>query len=115
MPQLHRLRRAGFAVWPFDAPALPLALEIYPRALYKRPLVKSDRRQREAYVACEDGIPHEWKRAAAETDDAFDAAVAAVGMSEHADDLRALPPIYDETLRIEGIIWRPGWRAAHGR
>jgi hypothetical protein len=30
MQALHRLTGAGFRIWPFDPPALPLAVEIYP-------------------------------------------------------------------------------------
>lgn len=33
MPILKRLRDAGFAVWPFDAPRWPCVVEIYPRLL----------------------------------------------------------------------------------
>src|SRR5262249_30141389 len=41
MPLLARLRKAGFAIWPFNPSSLPLVLEIYPRALTGR-VVKGD-------------------------------------------------------------------------
>ena len=41
MPLLSRLRAAGFAVWPFDDPAWPMVLEVWPR-LFTGPVVKSN-------------------------------------------------------------------------
>ena len=49
-PALARLQDAGFAIWPFDAPARPpVAVEIWPRAL-TGPVVKSDATARAAYL-----------------------------------------------------------------
>ncbi|HEY4025807.1 MAG TPA: hypothetical protein VGO86_05190, partial [Candidatus Dormibacteraeota bacterium] len=39
-PLLRRLRAEGFAVWPFDPPRLPMAMEIFPRLL-TGPVIKS--------------------------------------------------------------------------
>src|SRR5688572_17311154 len=33
MRTLHRLRAAGFSIWPFDPPGWPRVVEIYPRLL----------------------------------------------------------------------------------
>jgi hypothetical protein len=49
-PVLAQLQRAGFAIWPMDAPARPpLAVEVYPR-LMTGPVVKSDPPARRAYL-----------------------------------------------------------------
>jgi hypothetical protein len=40
IPMLPRLRQAGWSIWPFDPPSLPLLVEIYPRLL-TGPVVKS--------------------------------------------------------------------------
>lgn len=47
---LHRLREAGFHVWPFDAPGWPLAVEIYPRT-WTRGVVVRSAAAREAHAA----------------------------------------------------------------
>jgi hypothetical protein len=112
MCELHRLREAGFAVWPFDDEGSATVLEIYPRVLYARALKKTRNEERTAYIEAEPGVPSHLKTVAAFTDDAFDAAVSAIAMSKHAE-LAALPRIDDAELRLEGMIWRPGWREAH--
>jgi len=38
------------------------------------------------------------------------AAVSALTMIEHIDELMALPPATDSELRLEGRIWHPRWR-----
>ena len=101
-PLLRRLRREGFAVWPFDAPSLPLALEIFPRLL-TGPVVKSRPGARARYLA-ERG----WPAAGAVTEDAFDATVSALRMDEHAAQLAALEREPDPILHREGRIWSPG-------
>jgi hypothetical protein len=104
MPLLHRLRSAGASVWPFDAPGWPRVVEIYPRLL-TGPVVKSSAAARDAYLA---------RRYPAlgpiASEDAFDAAVSALTMARHADDLAALPTESDPELRREGRIWYPGWQ-----
>jgi hypothetical protein len=114
MAALHELSAAGFAVWPFDDPAPSLVLEIYPRVFCKRRIIKSDAADRAAYIDQEDAVPRALKHGASQTEDTFDAAVTAIAMSRHAADLLTLPPITDPTLRLEGIIWSPNWRSAHG-
>jgi hypothetical protein len=98
-PVLRRLRAAGFSIWPFHPPRLPMAVEIFPRLL-TGPVVKSRRDARERYL-----LARGWPPAAAATEDAFDAAVSALVMSRHAAALAALPPEPDPVIRREGRIW----------
>jgi Protein of unknown function (DUF429) len=98
---LRRLRAAGFAIWPFDPPRRPVAVEIFPRLL-TGPVVKSRTDERERYLR-ERG----WPMAAAVTEDAFDAAVSALVMERHAGALAALTPEVDPVIRREGRIWTP--------
>ena len=110
MPLLARLHEAGWRVWPFTdgaASPAPTALEIYPRLL-TGPVNKSSFSQRAEYLR------HRFPRldahlgvAASSSEDAFDAAVSALVMAEHADALRALPGARDEIERMEGAIWHP--------
>jgi len=44
---------------------------------------------------------------AAGSEDAFDAAVSALAMSEHEAELRTLDPPADPVYAIEGKIWQP--------
>lgn len=108
MPQLGRLRAAGFAIWPFDAADGPrVALEIYPRLL-TGPVVKTRHRDRGAFLA--DRFPEQdavLLERAAGSEDAFDAAVSALAMAHHAQELAALAPARTDVERIEGRIWRP--------
>ena len=107
MPVLHRLHEAGFSVWPFCDGAPPRVIEIYPR-LMTGPVNKSDPAARAAYLDtyCA-SIGPAMQRLAASTEDAFDAAVSALVMSEHAEELAVLRPAADEQERIEGRIWAP--------
>jgi hypothetical protein len=110
MPQLLALRAAGFAVWPFDPPRLPLAIEIYPRAMYGREVVKSrgtDRRHVLEQRAADQ--PAELLARAATSEDAFDAAVSALVMSRSEAALRA--PSFDQAWPLEGQAWSLEGRA----
>jgi hypothetical protein len=98
-PVLRRLRAAGFSVWPFDPPRLPVVVEIFPRLL-TGPVVKSRRDAREAYLRSRG-----WPAEAAVSEDAFDAAASALVMSRHAAVLAALPAECDPAIRREGRIW----------
>jgi hypothetical protein len=107
MPVLHRLHRDGFRIWPFCAAGLPRLVEIYPRLL-TGPVRKARADARAHYMA--ERFPHmdgELARRAASTDDAFDAAVSALVMSNHSGALRDLPAAADEQQRLEGLIWAP--------
>jgi hypothetical protein len=108
MRHLADLADAGFAIWPFDDPGWPVALEIYPRAL-TGPVLKSRHRTRREYLARRFGAQDEVMRErAAGSEDAFDAAVSALAMARHRDELAALEPAPPGSpQRLEGAIWTP--------
>lgn len=109
MPYLAALRRAGFAVWPFDAPGPATVLELYPRLL-TGPVVKSRPAARRAVA---DALAGRGALTPAQADvvaagaDAFDAAVAALGMSERTAELAALRRSGDPLVALEGEMWVP--------
>ncbi len=107
MPHLETLARHGFDVWPFDPPGWPRVVEIYPRAL-RGPVNKNSWRKRHAFLFEHfDSQPATLLERAAGSEDAFDAAVSALVMATHAQQLRALEPADDPQSAIEGKIWRP--------
>ena len=109
MRQLSRLSEEyGFAVWPFDTPSWPVAIEIYPRAL-TGPVIKGRHRERRSYLDERYADqPQRLCERAAGSEDAFDAAVSALVMAQHVDELTALPDrTRDSHARIEGEIWVP--------
>ena len=108
-PALGRLQDAGYAIWPFDAPAAPpVAVEIWPRT-FTGPVVKSDPAARAAHLDARlPELAHKWRDAAVGSEDAFDAAVSALVMSRHEAELRALPALDDLAARAEGCVWSPG-------
>jgi hypothetical protein len=107
MPLLHALHAAGAHVWPFDPPAWPLVVEIYPRLL-TGPIVKSHAPSRQNYLQQHfPQLRRKYAEAAAASEDAFDAAVSALVMAEHAAELKQLPAELDPELRLEGRIWHP--------
>jgi hypothetical protein len=107
MAVLTRLRAAGFSIWPFDQPRLPMVVEIYPR-LFTGPVVKSSLEPRLALLkdryrgGCGDLLEK-----AAASEDAFDAAVSALAMSAQLPRLLTLEPASDPVTRLEGAIWIP--------
>lgn len=107
MPLLRGLRRAGFALWPWDDARAPMALEIYPRAL-TGPVVKSRREAREAHLAGDPRVPRSLLSTAVGSEDAFDAAVSALEMAARLPELLALRAAPDELTLLEGAIWVPG-------
>ncbi|MFN8513056.1 MAG: hypothetical protein U0841_10800 [Chloroflexia bacterium] len=110
MPILHRLRSAGFSVWPFDPPGWPRVVEIYPRLL-TGPVTKSSEAGRSAYLAAQHwAIPPALLPHALGGEDAFDAAISALLMARHTADLADLPATTDPQILREGAIWHPGWR-----
>jgi hypothetical protein len=105
MPLLCELHDADFSIWPFDPPGWPKVVEIYPRA-FTGPVVKRDREARRAYLA--DWALPPWLGPMAEgSDDAFDAAISALVMSRHSQELMCLRQATDPTAVLEGEIWRP--------
>jgi len=85
MPLLRDLRAAGFAIWPFDAPAARTAFEVYPRAL--RPLAP----------ACGPFA----------TNDERDAVCAALVMWAGRASVAALSAASNPITCIEGDVWMP--------
>ena len=107
IPHLATLRREGFSIWPFHEAQTPLVIEIYPRLL-TGPVKKADFDERKAYLAerCPE-IDDTLACKAASSEDAFDAAVSAVVMSRHLDEISTLTESRDDTYLIEGRIWWP--------
>lgn len=109
MALLGRWRDAGVGVWPLDpAPAVSgvLLTEVYPRAM-TGPVVKSSAAARAAHVAADPRVPPGLRDDVVATEDAFDAALAALGMAEHVGELAALTASTDPTDRLEGRMWLP--------
>jgi len=114
IPELFRLRAAGFRVWPFDVPALPLLVEIYPR-LMTGAVHKGRGEARTDYLAkkrLEDGayrsLEEEVLAKARRSEDAFDALVSAMAMARHRADFLSLRQARDRTTRLEGAVWGAG-------
>jgi hypothetical protein len=84
MPYLLRLQDS-FAIWPFDAPRLPLIVEIYPRLF--------------TAGGWASGLP------AGLNEHARDAAASALAMSRWDGEWRSLRR--DERYLLEGQIWSP--------
>jgi hypothetical protein len=107
MAHLGTLAERGFSVWPFDPIGWPRVIEIYPRALTGQ-VNKSRWNTRHAYLHERfPSQPATLLERAAGSEDAFDAAVSALVMAEHQDELAALAPTTDPHYMIEGKIWRP--------
>lgn len=105
MPVLHRLRQAGFAVWPMDPPRLPLVLEVWPR-LHIGSLVKSRSTDRREWLAARpSSVPRPLRRQAEQSADAFDATAAALGLAADLAAVCRLSPVDDPVVRLEGWIW----------
>lgn len=107
-PYLARLRGAGYAIWPFDAPGTPpLVVEVWPRVC-TGPVVKSDATARIDHVRHH--LPHLRGRARdlmGASEDAFDAACTALTMATHAASFAHLPAPDDVVARREGWVWSP--------
>ena len=106
-PVLARLRRGGFAVWPFDPARPPFAVEVWPRACTGA-VVKRDPSARAALLdERHAGLAPDLRARAVASEDAFDAAVTALVMSEHAEALAALTGPGHPDAALEGWIWTP--------
>ena len=107
MPHLLRLLEAGWHIWPFTEPGLPMAVEIYPRLLIGA-VNKNDRHARLEYLKAR--FPHldePRKEQAASDDRAFDAAVSALVMARFGSGFANLKQSADLQIRLEGEIWHP--------
>jgi hypothetical protein len=108
MPFLSRLAEHGFSIWPFDEPRLPMVVEIYPRLLTGA-VVKSEPGARGRYLRDRYPDLHRFiSEKAASSEDAFDAAVSALVLWEHREELLNLKRSADAQVRLEGWIWAPG-------
>ena len=106
-PVLAALRNAGFAIWPFDEPGTRTVVEVWPRAC-TGPVVKSSWEARRAYVdSRHPALPSRLRDAAIASEDAFDAAITALVMAAHVDDLCALTMPRHEAAPLEGWVWSP--------
>ncbi len=107
MPILSALSKSGFSIWPFDRAGWPRVVEIYPRALTGA-VRKSSQTEREEYLRSRNLISSASMRArAASSEDAFDAAVSALVMWEHRQELSRLDNQPDKASLLEGSIWYP--------
>jgi len=118
MPVLKRLREAGFRVWPFDEPALrerrPMVVEMYTR-LNTGAVRKSNAAARAAYLlkkrredAAYAALPRSVMEKARGSEDAFDALVSCMVMTERRGEFAGLPEPKDPGYRVEGWTWAPG-------
>ena len=120
IPLLLHMREAGFRVWPFESSAIgdaeprPLLVEMYTRLL-TGPVAKSNPAARKAYMDARRKAEPEYARLsrgvlakALGSEDAFDALVCAMEMVRNREEFAGLRSTEDETLRLEGITWRPG-------
>ncbi len=120
MPVLLRLREAGFGVWPFDEPRLdgegarPLVVEMYSR-LNTGAVHKSNAAARAGYLLAKRradanyaGLSRTVMERARAGEDAFDALVSAMVMTERRAEFALLPRPLDPKFRVEGWTWAPG-------
>ncbi len=107
MVHLQTLAGRGFDVWPFGPTGWPRVVEIYPRLLTGAVNKSSWRARRALLLERFPSQPPTLIERAAGSDDAFDAAVSALVMAQHADGLAALTATDDRHFAIEGRIWRP--------
>lgn len=109
MPVLLALADAGLAIWPQDAErpidaARSVAFEIWPR-LATGATVKSRASDRASAAALRaDAIPPALLDLVTASEDAFDAAMAALALSRDDASLRVLPTA-TPLERLEGRIW----------
>jgi hypothetical protein len=117
MPGLIVLRDAGFRIWPYDEPDVkraPTVVEIYTR-LMTGAVNKSSEVARTAYLAKKRkesamyaGLSRLVMAKARASEDAFDALVTAMVMTEHRGEFAALRKTEDEVFLMEGHTWVPG-------
>jgi hypothetical protein len=107
MPHLLELQRGGFSIWPFQPPSRCTVVEIYPRLL-TGPVTKSRVECRADYLRVTDWpLTDEQRQRAVGSEDAFDAAISAIVMARHTEQLRGLPRVVDAITRLEGRVWDP--------
>jgi hypothetical protein len=98
IPHLSTLQQAGCAIWPFDSPGIVTVAEVYPR-LCTGAVVKSSPAARRQYFQDHTLLPHQ---AALESEDAFDALISALTISQ-------LPALsFPRHVAPDGIVEREG-------
>ncbi len=120
MEWLEHLHRAGFRVWPFEDASLaaepaPLLVELYTRLL-TGPVAKSNEVARREYLrrrgkeepGLYGSLPRSVVAGARGSEDGFDALVCCLEMVRRQGEFAGLRRTRDETLRLEGVTWRPG-------
>ena len=114
LPYLTQMRRAGAAIWPFDAAVAdgPMVVEIYPRVFYgnRASTNRSDAgaESRQMYLdRVYPALEERWHDDMIASGDAFDAGVSALEMSAHVGDLQRLGPATERPVSVEGEIWAP--------
>jgi hypothetical protein len=109
MAHLLTLREAGFAVWPADDPAFPMVVEMYTR-LMTGPVNKSSEAARTAYLKERKvaGLSRDVLARARGSEDAFDALVSCLVMTECRAEFPELPRETDTVYKLEGRTWQPG-------
>lgn len=102
MPHLARLRAAGVAVWPWDPWAPPVVAEVWPRMALGA-VVKSSPAGRARWVAGHrDQLDDRAAARCEASDDALDAAAAALHLALDADRVR--PAVAGAAVVLEGWI-----------
>ena len=117
---LLRLRAAGFRVWPFDEPRLaggdaaPLVVEMYSRlntgavhksnAAARAAYLLRKRKEKTAYAALSRTVMERARGG----EDAFDALVSCMVMTERREEFAGLPRPRDPKYVVEGWTWAPG-------
>lgn len=116
MSTLVRLQDAGYSIWPFDKPTLPLVVEMYSR-LNTGPVHKSNpvaraayllakRKSNPAYAALSRSVIDKVRA----SEDAFDALVSCMVMAERRREFTSLPKPRDPNYQLEGWTWAPDVR-----
>jgi hypothetical protein len=107
MRLLRQLSCECFSIWPFQPNGWPRVIEIWPRVLTGE-VHKSDPNARKEYLDTHcHALPTEWKRYAADSEDAFDAIVSAIEMNRYVGELESLQQEIDPQYSKEGRIWAP--------
>jgi hypothetical protein len=109
MPTLLALAASGAAIWPMMPPTAHTIVEVYPSALLPAGCRKSRRDDRAAVL---DGISARrlspaHRALACASEDAFDAVVAALSLSDARGTLPTIPLEARAAAALEGWIWSP--------
>jgi hypothetical protein len=105
MVQLARLKAAGFSIWPFDPPELPMVVEIWPRGLYGNVVKTQDEARRSYLTEYWPNLSQETQDLVSTNDDSFDAAVSALFMGRNIEHLLRGGFHTEPHHRTEGRIW----------